>query len=170
MKKMMVGILCLIATSAFGCATDIPVEEIQSTLDAKNFCILSGGDYQKRDNDTDFYCYCDDVKCAKNVNCSVTQNSNGDTIKECGGVGYTFLTEGLCTMRGVEVCSDRIDKDGVAKGYFTTCTDDNVWSKEQPCLNDYSCQIYLFNNIAMSSKCGECKNNGETCIAGKIQQ
>ncbi len=169
MKKYALGLVCLCGLLASGCDTDIPTEEIgTSLLNASEYCVLSGGEYIAEENrvtgEIDTFCQCGKYKCGKDVNCSI----NKDT-KEigCGGTGFVFLTEGLCTMRGVEVCSDRIGENGEEVGYWTKCGDDNRWTSEAICAQGNSCKIYMFGGFAMSSQCGDCKNNGSTCISGK---
>ena len=165
MKKLswsVLGALCILLS---GCDMDVPQEEIGSLGD-EHMCVLSGGEYLEAvKGSNDYYCFCDGKECGKNVNCRIDESTNKPV---CGGVGYTFLTEGLCTMKGVEVCAERIDKNGNAIGYYTECGDDNRWTDERMCSSGYSCKLYKFGGFAMSSKCGDCRNNGTTCVAGQI--
>ncbi len=180
MKKLSMALLCLAGLFAAGCDTDIATDEIQSVLsDSENLCLLSGGVYVRDDfagyasNGTpnlDNRCHCGraGTQCPRGVNCVAFLDSEGNLDSKCAGVGYTFLTEGACTMRGVEVCTDRIDANGNYVGYFTKCGDNNQWTEEARCDHSYSCEIYKFQNRAMSSRCGECQNDGQNCIAGKL--
>ncbi len=170
MNKIALGLIGLFSFGllASGCETDIPTDEIGSTLlNAGEYCVLSGGSYETDINrltgEQESYCKCGGAKCGEGVNCVI--NEEGEP--ECAGVGFVFLTQGLCTLRGVQVCSDRIGKDGQQIGYWTECGQDNRWTEEKVCPGQYSCKIYLFGGFAMSSQCGDCQNNGTTCIAGK---
>jgi len=163
MKKYLAGILSLVCLTVAGCDTEVPLEGIQDQLlSTKTLCVLTGGTY---DSETSL-CQCGTSVCGEGVNCRVSVE-NGEYSLSCGGVPYTFLTEGPCTMRGVEVCTDRIDKSGVSVGYYTKCGDDNQWAEEQRCNNGYSCKIYEFKTNIMSSQCGDCQNDGDKCIAGR---
>lgn len=169
MKKYALGLVCLCGLLASGCDTDIPTEEIgTSLLNASEYCVLSGGQYFAEENrvtgEVETYCMCGGTRCGKNVNCSIKKDTK-DVV--CGGTGFVFLTEGLCTMRGVQVCADRIDDNGLEVGYWTECGQDNRWTQEARCEYSNSCKLYLFNGFAMSSQCGDCQNNGSTCISGK---
>ncbi len=176
MKRNNISILAILGCLATGCDTDIDMNELDfnAALSAAELCVLSGGLYDlQMNNETgkqEGFCYCgtgekeNRVECGKNVNCRV--NGVGEA-PVCGGTGYTFLTEGLCTLNGVEVCAERIGLDGKAIGYSTKC-ENNRWTEEKVCTGQNSCQIYLFNGQIMSSKCGECQNDGTTCVGGKI--
>jgi hypothetical protein len=110
-------------------------------------------------------CFCGGEQCGDKVTCRPSgKDVNGKDTYKCGGYAYTLLTTGACTMEGVIVCAERINAQGEAQGYFTTCLN-GVWTDEDSC-NGNSCMAYEFNGM-MSSKCGECTNDGKTCVRGK---
>jgi len=172
MRKWPIGALFALGLFWGGCDMDVPSEEIASLGD-KEFCRLTGGEYRTIINSEtqvpEEYCFCGGKQCGKHVNCQINEDALDESSKyTCGGVGYTFLTEGPCTMIGVEVCTDRIGRDGVAVGYYTQCSE-NRWTEEKVCPSNYSCKLYMFRGFAMSSKCGDCQNDGNTCINGVIR-
>lgn len=169
MKRLLLSVFVGLGFLAAGCNTDIDLDELNmnAKLSAEDLCILSGGEYKSNKNletgNMESFCYCGETKCGQNVNCRLNEAGQEPT---CGGIGFTFLTEGLCTMNGVEVCSERIGLDGQAHGYFTKC-ENNRWTDEATCVGQNSCEVYMFGGFAMSSRCGECINDGVTCIGGK---
>lgn len=176
MKRRLLSVFAVLGCLTAGCDTDIDMEELDfnAALTAADLCVLSGGLYDYKLNSVtgnqEGFCYCgtgekeNRVECGKNVNCRINEVGRAPV---CGGSGFSFLTEGLCTLNGVEVCSERIGLDGKAVGYFTKC-ENNRWTEEKICTSQNSCQIYMFNGKIMSSKCGECQNNGTTCIGGNL--
>ena len=155
----MLGVFgCILA----GCALDIPNEEVGS-LGVDSLCILTGGEYKaSARNPKVSRCFCNDDECGENVTCRYNSTTKNYT---CAGYGYTLLPSGPCMMEGVIVCGERIDSDGRSMGYYTRCLD-HEWTEEKTC-NGASCMTYEFKSGIMSSKCGECTNDGVSCIGGQ---
>ncbi len=158
MKKTILSILCIVGFGLSGCALDIANDEIGS-LDIQAMCLLSGGEYKKGERNP-HACFCSDYECSEGVTCK--KNKDGEYM--CAGMGYTLLPEGPCMMEGIFVCGDRINGKGQTIGYETQCYQ-HQWTNEKEC--EGSCTTYQIPNTKiMSSRCGECYNDGVTCIDG----
>jgi hypothetical protein len=171
MKKLLLGMLGALCVCASACDQEIPSDEVLPFLGEDSLCVLSGGVYHpntvKTDKDgktttlNDAHCVCGGVHCSQKVNCTMLAGEK----YACGGMGYAFLTEGLCTMKGIQVCAERVNSRGEVIGYYTECTPQNRWADEKPCTSNNSCKL-LVSGTVWGSQCGDCQNDGVTCING----
>ena len=87
------------------------------------------------------------------------------------GIQNKDLPELVCTLKGQRVCFDRINFDTkaqavTASGYYVEC-DGVSWSQIKQCPGNNSCKTYVEHSTIYSTECGECQNDGTTCINGK---
>lgn len=165
MKKISLGVLCALGILITGCDTDIPTDEI-GTLSRADMCGMTGGTYDRKE-DT---CWCGGNKCENDVTCRYNADKKD---YECLGFENKDLPELICTIQGQRICFDRINFDAKtlsvtsASGYYVEC-DGTKWGEPTQCPSGNSCKTYLDRTLTYSTECGECQNNGTTCINGVL--
>lgn len=176
MKRLLLGLTGGLCILAIGCSElEIPAAEVGS-LDRRSLCVLTGGEYKPsekidiskidKDDVSSYYrCYCGNDECGENVTCRYNELSKKQM---CTGFGYTLLPSGPCMMEGIIVCGERINEAGQSIGFQVKCSQ-HEWTPEEGC-GLLSCKNYqVTGTVITSSMCGECLNDGKTCIAG-VQQ
>ena len=158
MKKISLGVLCALGILITGCDTDIPTDEV-GVFSIEDSCGLTGGSFNKVTK----ICTCGTTPCEKDVTCKYNQSNK---TYECLGQANTDLPELTCTLQGQRICVDRVDGNG-SSGYYVECDGAN-WGEITQCPSGNSCKSYLEHTLIYSSECGDCQNNGTTCINGVL--
>ncbi|GEM_PF-5007003 len=188
MKKLLCGVLCALGISVLGCEMEVPKDQVGS-FSLKDFCQLTGGlyiesyedipdyiegyeDIKKDSNDYKDKCICGKQICDEYVTCIVNENNQ----QVCMGTENVDHPQYTCTLKGMQICFDRVVErktetgyEYSQSGYYVEC-DGATWSVAQECSNGVSCKTYLEHNMLYSTKCGDCQNNNTTCINGTIKE